>query len=744
MPQVLNLDRSGNAARAAVDHRIDVPFETPPPPATAFTTKPPGDPLLDCLQFFSKLLTKAVSADALRAGLPLVDNRLTPELFNRAAGRAGLTAKVAKQPLGSIPAFALPAVLLLEDGDAVIMLKRPRGGRVRVLVPRSGSGQRRVKMSDLLPRYSGVAILVSRAYRFEARTANAGLPDTNHWFRDAFAKTWGIYSEVILASLLINIFALVTPLFSMSVYDRVVPNRVMETLWVLAIGAGIVVLFDFMMRTLRGYFIDIAGKRIDTALSSSIFERVIGLEMSARPPSVGAFASRLQDFESVREFITSATISTLIDLPFALIFIGVVFWIGGPLGWVLVAAVPIIIALSLIIQAPLSRVVKESSRMSSQRQATLIESLSGLETIKVMGAEGIIQRKWEEVAHAIANHGLKARFLSSIAVNFATFAQQAAYIAIIVYGVYLIGDDKLSVGGLIACSLLTGRALAPLGQVAALLTRFHQSHTAVSSIDGLMKLPIERPLGREFVERPRLRGMVEFRNVCFAYPKAKTDALVNVSFRINPGERVALIGRIGSGKTTIEKLILGLYAPADGAVLLDGVDVRQLDPLAIRRDIGHVPQEPMLFYGSVRDNITMGAPFAEDGDVLRAAEIAGVAGFIDRMPNGYDLQVGERGEMLSGGQRQAIAIARAELLVPPILLLDEPTSAMDSRSEELFKSRLGLQLAGRTLIVVTHRPSILSLVHRVIVLDQGRVVADGPKEKVLAALAAGSIKVTTS
>jgi ATP-binding cassette subfamily C protein LapB len=380
-------------------------------------------------------------------------------------------------------------------------------------------------------------------------------------------------------------------------------------------------------------------------------------------------------------------------------------------------------------------------RMASQRQASLIETLVGLETIKVMGAEGPAQRKWEQVIRGMGALGLKSRLLSAIGINFSSFAQQIANVAVVIMGVYLIVEDKMSMGALIACTILTGRALAPLSQLAALLTRYHQSRNALNSIDKLMHLPVERPEGKDFVQRPKLQGGIEFKNVSFAYPGQENDALVNVSFNIKPGERVGLIGRVGSGKTTIEKLVLGLYPPKDGSILIDGAELRQIDPAALRRDIGYVPQDILLFYGSVRDNICLGSPHASDAAILRAAEISGVTEFVNRLPNGFDLQVGERGEGLSGGQRQAIAIARAELLAPPLMMLDEPSSAMDSRSEELFKARLEANLGNRTLVVVTHRASLLSLVNRLIVMDQGRVIADGPKEQVLAALAGGKINV---
>jgi ATP-binding cassette subfamily C protein LapB len=370
----------------------------------------------------------------------------------------------------------------------------------------------------------------------------------------------------------------------------------------------------------------------------------------------------------------------------------------------------------------------------------LVEAINGIETVKSLGAEGRLQRGWERAVAAAAATANRSRLLSSITVNLAGLATNLVTVGVIIIGVYEIADGRMTVGGLIACSILAGRAMAPLGQVAQILARLHQGRTAYQTLDGLMRLPVERPEHVRFVHRPRLRGAIEFRNVTFTYPRQKLPALSGVTFRIDAGERVALIGRIGSGKTTVEKLVLGLYEPDSGAVLVDGTDLRQIDPADLRRNIGCVLQDVVLFAGTLRDNITMGKPHADDAAVLRAAERAGVEDFAGRHPQGYDRDVGERGQTLSGGQRQAVAIARALLGDPPILVLDEPTSAMDNAGESALKARLAAELDDRTLLLVTHRASLLSLVDRLIVLDGGRIVADGPKDQVLKALAAGQIR----
>lgn len=703
----------------------------------------PDDPLANCLVLLTQLQHRPFSVQSLTAGLPLEASKLTPQLFIRAAERASLSARIVKRPLRKISNLTLPAVLLLHDGQACILLEHD-GNTAKVLMPDARAGEEEVPLARLEESYTGFAIFVKPAFRFDQRTEASFVPKPRHWFWGTVGRAWPIYGEVLIASFLVNLFALVMPLFIMNVYDRVVPNNTLQTLWVLASGVAVVYIFDFLMRTLRGYFIDIAGKKIDVILSANIFEKVMGIRMEARPLSVGAFANNLQEFESFREFITSATITTLVDLPFVVLFLALIWWLGGAAVIPLLVAIPLILLVSLAIQRPLASVINETFRTASQRQSTLIESLTGLETVKAIGAEGPMQRRWEQLIGHLGQLSLRARLLSAANVNLATFLQQVATIAVVIVGVYLIGEREITVGALVACTILAGRTLAPLGQVAGLLTRYHHARAALDNINRMMHLPVERESGKNYVHRPRFEGAIEFKDVTFSYPGQQVAALQNVSFRIRPGERVGIIGRIGSGKTTIEKLILGLYQPSSGSVWIDGVDLKQIDPADLRRNVAYVPQDCMLFFGSVRDNITYGAPYVDDSAMLRAAEIAGVTEFVNRHPQGFDMPVGERGEGLSGGQRQSIAIARALLLDPVMLLLDEPSNSLDNRSEENLKARLSQHLAGRTLLLVTHRASMLSLVDRLIVMDGGRVIADGPKEQVLEALSGGKLNVARS
>src|SRR3990172_1870025 len=671
-------------------------------------------PLLKCLVLLTRLFNHPFSAETLSAGLPLVDSRLTPALFERAAERAGLSAKVTARELGKVSPLVLPVVLLLRDQRACILKSIKPDGRYEI-VDADTVGMSEKTADELQPEYSGHVILVRQQLKFDSRTEHSAVPRIDHWFWGVVRRAWPIYG--------------------------VVPNDTTETLWALVFGVLIVLAFDFGMRMLRGYLIDIAGKRIDVILSSNIFERAMGLRREVRPASVGSFASNMHEFESFREFITSATITALVDLPFVLIFLAVIFWIGGWVGVVPLTAVPLIILVGLVLQRSLGVVILQTFRLAAQKQGLLIESLSSIETVKALSAEGMLQRKWEQLVGTIARLGIKARTLSSAIVNISVSVQQLASVGVIVVGVYLISERELTVGALVACTILTGRALAPLGRVAGLMTRYHQSVSALRTLQNIMQLPVERPPNKSFVHRPGIRGEIEFRGVTFSYPGQQTPALQNVSFKLAAGERVGLIGRIGSGKSTIEKLVLGLYQPSSGSILVDGVDVNQIDPATLRKNIGYVPQDVTLFYGTVKENILFSAPYADDAAMLRAAEIAGVTEFVHPSAQGFDLRIGERGEGLSGGQRQTVAIARALLLDPPVLIMDEPTNALDNRSEENFKSKLDKALPGKTFMLVTHRASLLTLVPRLIVLDNGRVVAAGLKEQGMQALSGGRISV---
>jgi ATP-binding cassette subfamily C protein LapB len=704
-------------------------------PAQARTDS--GDPLLDCLSLLARLHTHPISADALQSGLPVSGaSRITPQLFVRAAERAGMTARVVERKLDRIPKLVLPAVLVLDKGrDACILSAVEDDGTYEITVPDGEDGiRKKVTAAELEKSYSGVAIMVHPARHMDDRAGDVDAVLRRSWFWGTLYHHRKDYGQVLLASVMINFFVLVSPLFVMNVYDRVVPNNAIETLWVLATGAIVVFGFDFLFRMLRAYFVDGVGKKVDVIVSNRLFAHIIGIQLAVRPASAGSFANNVREFETLRDFFTSATLMTVVDLPFSILFLFVIGWLAGPLVLVPLAAIPLVVVVGVLLQFPLTRLINANFKVASQKHGVLVEAIDGLETIKGTSAEGVLQAKWEQAVGVVAATGQRSQMLSATGVNFTMFVQQLVTIILVVVGVYLIADNKLTLGGLVASTILSGRALAPLGQIAGLLTRFQHARAAYKSLTELMAMPLDRPPGKAFLRRLALDGNIEFAKVTFKYPNAQVPALDSCAYRVNKGDRVAILGRVGSGKSTVARLIVNLYQPETGTVLVDGVDVGQIDPADLRRHIGYVPQDVKLFYGTVRDNMVMGNRRASDDAFLRAARLSGVDKIVSRHPAGFDLQVGEQGRALSGGQRQAVAIARALLADPEVLVMDEPTSHMDFATENLFVQALLEYLKGKTLVLITHKPSLLALVERIIVLEQGKVVADGPKDRVLQAL----------
>ncbi|OLQ95552.1 ABC transporter [Vibrio ponticus] len=703
------------------------------------------DPLLNSLIYVSRYYGLANSPEALINGLPLSEGKLTPFLFPRSAERAGLVAKENRAELNSISQLVLPVVLLLKGGDACVLNSiNGEQQEAEIVTGESGLVPISIPLEELQQLYTGRYFLVKKQFRYDERSPEVLKTKEGHWFWSTLWQSRSIYRDVLIASILINLFAIAAPMFTRLVYDKVVPNLAFETLWVLASGIFVIFLFDLILKLMRSYFIDVAGKKSDILISSKLFSKVLGIRMESRPPSVGAFARHLQEFESIREFFTSATIGSLIDLPFAILFLLLIWLMAGHLVFVPIAGVVFLIIYSLLIQGPLRRAIEEGSRLASQKYANLIESLAGLETVKLFGAQSQFQFRWEEAVAHMANWNIKSRRITDSIQNTAGFVQQSCNVGMIIFGVYLIAEGNLTMGGLIAATMLSGRAIGPMVQLSVLSARYNQAKSSMTIIEQVMAMPDEQEEGKRYIHRPIVHGKIELDNVTFHYPDSPIASIRNLSLTINPGEKVAIIGRIGSGKTTLERLVLGLYKPTEGHVRIDDTDIDQLHHIDIRRNIGCVPQDYHLFYGSIRDNITLGRPLADDRDVMDAANRAGVTVFTQQDPAGLERQVGEGGQLLSGGQRQAVSIARAILGRPPVLLMDEPTSAMDNRSEMHIKQQLAQLKQNETLILITHKTSMLDVVDRIIVMEKGAVIADGPKAEVLSNLMQGKVRAASA
>ena len=705
------------------------------------------NPILDCLAIFCKMSGRPYSKESLISGLPIEEGHSSPvlfskfsskSLFSRVAAKAGFKTRVLKTKIEDINPLVLPCIVLLNGKNpkdelrACILLGfDDEMANARVVLPEAEDVENSVTIEELKKYYFGFSILLKKELRFDDKQLTVGDVKENHWLWGTMKIVRDTYRDVIIASLLINIFVLATPLFTMNVYDRVIPNDAKDTLWILSIGVLIVYGIDVVLKFLRTYFLETAGKKTDIIASSLIFERVLDLKMSSMPSSVGSMANILKEFESIRSFITSSTISLLIDLPFIILFLITIYYIGGVLVVVPVVIIIFIVFYTLYAKEKLQNSIKQSYEASSMKNGVLIESLSSIETLKSLGATGYSQWKWEEATSQIADKSISSKTISASITTVTSFLLQLNTVAIIIVGTYLIGEKMISMGALIAVVIISSRAIAPMGQVASLLSTFHHTKVSYKALDDIMNMPVEHPQGKKFVARPEYRGNIEFKNVGFTYPNSDKSTLNNLNFRINEGEHIAIIGKIGSGKSTIHKLLLSLYVPNEGAILVDNIDTKQLDPTELRKNIAYVSQDVLLFNGTVKENIVYRLPHIDDEKIIEAATVSGVMDFINKHPKGFDMPVGERGAFLSGGQRQSIAIARAILQDYPIVLLDEPTSAMDSSTEAKFIKSIKEYLKGKTMILVTHKTSLLSLADRVIVMEDGQIVLDGKKDYVV-------------
>ena len=703
------------------------------------------DPLLECLVYLTSHYGRAKSAEAIVAGLAYDDRGMGPKLFCEASERLGIKAQVVKRAgLGTISNASMPCVLMLAHNQACIALERSKDGKLyKVLMPETGA-IKDVSASALRQDYNGYCIYVHP--RSEFLNPESAHKDDNdrHWFWGIIHESRSIYAMVMLASIFINLFVLVSPLFIMNVYDRVIPNNAIETGWALGIGALTIFVFDVVIKTIRGYLIDLSGRRIDVIAGRRLYDQVLNMKLAFRPKSSGVFANMLKDFDCVRDFFTSASIAALVDLPFTLLFLFVIYKLAGSLVFVLMGLILVVLLTGYILQFPLKSLVRKATQSSEAKHGLLVETIHGLETIKSIGSDGRFRSRYGDYVAENAAYGQRSRFISALGVNLSGFVQQIASVVIVLFGMYMVKDGDLSIGGLIATVILGGRAIAPIGQIANLMTRYHQADGALKTLERVMGQPVERPQDKQFLHRPDLQGAISFEKVGFAYPGTDRKVLEDVSFKIQPGEKVGIIGRVGSGKSTIAKIIMGLYDASAGSVYLDETDYRQIDPADLRRHTAYIAQDVFLFSGSIRDNIAASLPHATEQDILRAAKKAGVHDFVSRHPLGYDAPVGEHGGNLSGGQKQAVALARAILLEPKVLVCDEPTNAMDMQAEAAFVDFLKDDVQDKTMILITHRTNMLPAVDRLILLDRGKVIMDGPRDKVMETLNSGSVKVAGS
>ena len=698
--------------------------------------------LLRSLSVLMRLRGRVVSPHVLMAGLS--GSKVTPQACLRAARKAGLAGRIAYRPdIADIPGLVLPCILLLSH-DRSCVLTALDGDMAEVIFPETSESTQLVPVEALTDEYSGYALFAAVEAAPDDRSEHLSIARGKRWFWDVLRYYAPIYRHVALASVVINLIAVGSPLFVMNVYDRVVPNNAIETLWVLASGICIIYMFNFLLSALRTHFVDVAGRNADIVLSSSLVEKVLSMRLDAKPESTGALVNNLREFEQLREFFSTSSLLACIDLPFLVIFLLLTAFIGGPMVLLSIGAMPIMIGIGLLLQHRSRMSAEASYKQNMQKNALLVEIVGGLETLKSCMAESRMQKLWESVVGLSARSNSESRKYNNLAVTSSMLITQLVTVAMVVWGVYRISDGLMTMGALIGCNILVGRTMAPLLQMASLLTRLQNSHVALKALDMLMMLPSENQTEKTCMDFGMLRPSFALEGVSFAYPRQERLALEHVSLRIEPGERVGIIGPMGSGKSTLSKLLIGLYQPKEGAVKFGDVDIRQIPSMELRGRVGVLPQDVVLFYGSIRDNIALGDPTINDHLILRAASLAGVTDFLRNNPAGFAAQVGEQGKALSGGQRQAVALARALVRDPEVLILDEPTSNMDTDSEMLLQKRLQSVIGGRTLVLVTHRLSMLRIVDRLIVMEGGQIKLDGPRDAVLQSLRDRSKKNVTN
>jgi ATP-binding cassette subfamily C protein LapB len=681
------------------------------------------------------------------AGLPST-NRLSIEQGMRSLEASGFATKLVKRDASIFPNELLPVVVMTKTGGALILKQRIQSDKglrpqFECLDPSTSNQSFMVSEAELLTIQSGHCLLVKQLPKpGEAGGEDAEEPSGSSWLWKTVWRYRRYYYDSILASILINVLSTLGGLFAIHIYDRVIPLKAYSTLWSLVVGVVMAMLFEAAARHLRDYLLDLAARKSDITLSSALFKQALGLRLEHTPPSSGAFAHQVRQFETVRDFAASASMAVITDLPFALLFIFMIFTVAGPLAIVPLAAIFIVMITAILVQYPMHKLMLETFRDQSAMMGVLIESIEGIETLRVTGASGIMIKRYEELNATTAHSGMRFRIISNIVMTFFNLVQQAQGIIVMVWGTYLIHQGELSTGALVGCMMFAGRAIGPVGQFVQLAMRFQTAKTAMAGLNSLMSMPTERDPARSYLQKTKFNGSIEIQKLSFAYPSTGNHkppiALRDVSLSIEPGERVAFVGKIGSGKSTLLRMIAGLFQPIEGQVKIDGIDIRQIDPVDFRNQIGYVTQDLRLFRGTLRENIFLGRSAATVDAFMEVVALTGLDKIADAHPMGYDMPIGSMGLGLSGGQRQLVALARALVTRPKILLMDEPTSAMDMQTEAMFTKRLEDIVKGRTVIIVTHRPSLLSVVDRIVVMDNQRMVADGEKEKILAMLAGSS------
>lgn len=685
------------------------------------------------LELLCHYLGRPTNREALTAGVPLENQQLALSAVPRAAQRAGVDIHFSKVRFKNLASQSMPALIVLGE-ERCWLLIAVEGDRAKVICPELGNEINDIEFARLKETYSGTCGLVSALPNRDQRADDLVVPAKKHWFWSEVFREKRNLMEVAFAAAVANFLAIVTSLFAMQVYDRVVPNLAFATLWVLAAGVVLAVCLEVSLRLARGQLMDAVGQRLDLKLSSTIFSRALSIRMENRPKSTGSFSNQVREFDSVRDFFTSTTIGALSDIPFIFFFVALIALIGGPVVWVLLAAIPTIVIFGLLMQRPLAELSQRHMKEGAIRNGLLFEALSNPETVKSLGLENKFQHTWEGYSKILSQNSVRMRGLANLLSFGTTGVQQLVSVFVIVAGVYQIAQGNMTVGGLIACSILASRTVAPLAQLAAIFGRWQQMRSALRGIEAIMDAPVDRPDNRTFLHRPRLVGDYTLENVQFSHDEVSNPAIDKISMRLEAGSGIAILGGNGSGKSTLLRMLAGLCHASEGRVLLDGADIKQIDVGDLRKNIGYLPQAPALFFGTLRENLLAGLAPVDDEVLLEALAFSGGANLVRNHPLGLDRQISEGGGGISGGQRQSVGLARIWLRDPRIVILDEPTSALDTTTEALVLSNMKPWLEKRTLILATHRRSLLNLTDSAFVLRDGQIVVSGETGSVVNSL----------
>jgi len=718
------------------------PDAAPPsgqPVSGASTASPPErDPLLVCLALTAKWIDREVHLSALRAGFAVDEQgRIPHSAYPDLAQLHGMIAVWSRTALAQLPIYVLPVIVPLLDGRAAVLVA-VTGPTAKVLMAETGMTEIGMPMDELLQLAQGEILVVKPATQKSAQQMVPFQGEALAWFWNTVWRYKGFYIESMMAAVVANVLTLAAVFFAMNVYDRVVPTQAYTSLWTLAIGTTVAILLEFGTRWLKARLVDLAGRKADLSLNATLLREIMAIRLEHRPQSIGIFASSMRDFESLRDFMSSASMVMVVDMPFILLFLLLIGIIGGPIAWIPAAAVPILVVLGLWAQKPLMRAMRENMKESGDKQSVLVESLLNLEMLKAHNAESYLQRRWENANLATTDSYKKIRALTNLMLGLTATLQQLVTVGMVVYGVYLIGDNSLTLGGLIASVILAGRAITPLGSVMALAARYQQARSSLDTLDALMKRPRDRDGTRRYVVPEKIAGSLRAEELAFSYPGEHPIPVIRqLSMQLAAGGHLALLGRIGSGKSTLLRLLAGLYTPLGGRVSIDGVDLQQIEPAELRSRLGYVGQEAQLFLGTLRDNLVLSDSWISDARVIEVLQKLDMYPLVASHPRGLDMPLTEAGGGLSGGQRQLLAIARMMLRDPALVFLDEPTSMMDQATEAKVIAVLGQWLKGRTLVLSTHRLQLLVWVDRIALMERGQIVLDGPREEVLRKLSTG-------